>query len=70
MFALLALVGDVGCSIGPGIVGIVSNNNSITSKFNFILINSDFIQVGLKIGILFTVIMFAVLLLLKNKNIH
>ena len=26
MFAMLALAGDIGCSIGPGIVGIVSNN--------------------------------------------
>mgnify|MGYP000216554393 CR=1 FL=1 len=29
MFAVLALAGDVGCSIGPGIVGIISNNKTI-----------------------------------------
>ena len=26
MFALLALAGDIGCSLGPGMVGVVSNS--------------------------------------------
>jgi hypothetical protein len=25
MFSLLALCGDIGCSIGPGMVGVISN---------------------------------------------
>ena len=72
MFALLALAGDVGCSIGPGIVGLVSNNRNISDRFSFMLINSDYIQAGLKIGILFAVIfpviMFIVLILFKNRK--
>ncbi len=72
MFALLALAGDVGCSIGPGIVGLVSNNRNIADRFSFVLVNSDYIQAGLKIGILFAVIfpviMFIVLILFKNRK--
>ncbi|MEI0747318.1 MFS transporter [Brachyspira pulli] len=72
MFAMLALAGDIGCSIGPGIVGIVSNNKNISDKFSAIIVNSDSIQIGLKIGILFAiifpVIMFVVLVLFKNRK--
>ena len=72
MFAMLALAGDVGCSIGPGIVGLVSNNRNITDKFSSIIINSDSIQIGLKTGILFAIIfpmiMFIVLVLFKSKE--
>ena len=72
MFAMLALAGDIGCSIGPGIVGIVSNNKNISDKFSAIIVNSDSIQIGLKIGILFAiifpVIMFVVLFLFKNRK--
>ena len=72
MFAMLALAGDIGCSIGPGIVGIVSNNKNISDKFSAIIVNSDSIQIGLKIGILFAIIfpvlMFVVLVLFKNRK--
>ena len=72
MFAMLALAGDIGCSIGPGIVGIVSNNKNISDKFSAIIVNSDSIQIGLKIGILFAIIfpvlMFLVLFLFKNRK--
>ncbi|MEI0566788.1 MFS transporter [Brachyspira pulli] len=72
MFAMLALAGDIGCSIGPGIVGIVSNNKNISDKFSAIIVNSDSIQIGLKIGILFAIIfpvlMFVVLFLFKNRK--
>ena len=72
MFAMLALAGDIGCSIGPGIVGIVSNSKNISDKFSAIIVNGDSIQIGLKIGILFAiifpVIMFVVLFLFKNRK--
>ncbi|MEI0477164.1 MFS transporter [Brachyspira pulli] len=72
MFAMLALAGDIGCSIGPGIVGIVSNNKNISDKFSAIIVNGDSIQIGLKIGILFAIIfpvlMFLVLFLFKNRK--
>ena len=72
MFAMLALAGDIGCSIGPGIVGIVSNNKNISDKFSAVIVNSDSIQIGLKIGILFAIIfpvlMFVVLFLFKNRK--
>ena len=72
IFALLALAGDVGCSIGPGIVGLVSNNRNIADRFSFVLIDSDYIQAGLKTGILFAVIfpviMFIVLIFFKNRK--
>lgn len=72
MFAMLALAGDIGCSIGPGIVGIVSNSKNISDKFSAIIVNGDSIQIGLKIGILFAIIfpvlMFLVLFLFKNRK--
>ena len=74
MFAILALAGDVGCSIGPGIVGIVSNNKTIINKFSYIITNNDITQIGLKSGIFFAIIfpilMFTILFILRinNKN--
>ena len=72
MFALLALAGDIGCSVGPGIVGIVSNSRNIVNRFYFILINNNSVQAPLKIGILFAVFfpifMLIVLLLFKNRK--
>ena len=72
MFALLALAGDIGCSVGPGIVGIVSNSRNIVNRFYFILINNNSVQAPLKIGILFAVffpiLMLIVLLLFKNRK--
>ena len=72
MFALLALAGDIGCSVGPGIVGIVSNSKNIVNRFYFILINNNSVQAPLKIGILFAVFfpifMLIVLLLFKNRK--
>ena len=75
MFAALALAGDVGCSIGPGIVGIISNNKTIVGKFSYIISNNDITQIGLKAGIFFAIIfpllMFTILFILiisKNKK--
>lgn len=59
MFAILAIGGDIGCTIGPAIVGTVSNgvqklNN--TSQGIFSLISGDVTQQGLKIGLLIIVL--------------
>ena len=77
MFAMLALAGDVGCSLGPAIVGFVSNNESIINKFSFIMINNNSVQLSIKTGIFFAVffpiIMFITLFLFKkieNYNIN
>lgn len=73
MFAILALAGDVGCSIGPGVVGIISNNKTIINKFSYFILNNDITQIGLKVGIFFAIIfpilMFTTLFILRiNKS--
>lgn len=72
MFALLALAGDIGCAIGPGIVGLVSNNKKIINIFNNIISNNDIMQIGLKAGIFFAVIfpiiMFITLIFFRRKE--
>jgi fucose permease len=55
MFAVLALGGDLGCSIGPQIVGIVAD---MTSSLNS----------GLLAAIIFPAIMFSGLISLKSKS--
>jgi len=58
MFALLALAGDVGCSSGPGIVGIVANYLGD-------------LKVGLMVAILFPIILIICIFLLnKSKNAY
>ena len=56
MFALLALSGDVGCSAGPAIVGVVS------SAFQ------DKMQMGILAAIVFPVLLLLGLLLAHRKN--
>ncbi len=59
MFAILAIGGDIGCTIGPAIVGSVSNgvqNLNSTSQGIFSLISGDVTQQGLKIGLLLIVV--------------
>ena len=72
MFALLALAGDIGCAIGPGIVGLVSNNKKIINIFNNIISNNNIMQIGLKAGIFFAVIfpiiMFITLIFFRRKE--
>ena len=56
MFALLALAGDVGCSFGPGIVGVVANYFGELKN-------------GLMVAIIFPVILIiCIYLLKKSKN--
>lgn len=53
MFALFALMGDVGCVIGPDIIGIVSDrikSNGSISSFSFLGGSPE--EIGMKLGIL------------------
>ncbi len=58
LFALLALAGDVGCSLGPGLVGLISN--AVQKAPNFFAVNwfssMDSTEAGLKTGLLFAVV--------------
>ena len=65
MFALLALAGDAGCSLGPFIVGIVSNN--IYNNFNNSIVGSS-LKVGILFAVFFPILMFMVLLFFKNNK--
>ena len=56
MFSVLALSGDLGCSIGPWIMGIVANITNL--------------QTGFLVLAIFPAIMVIVLLFLKNKNVE
>lgn len=76
MFGILALMGDLGCSIGPWLAGFVSD---FTQKSRNILEISAIKglspeQLGLKIGILvaiiFPFIMFIGVSLLKNNDVN
>ncbi len=60
MFALLAMAGDLGGSIGPGIVGRIAQSAG------------DNIRVGMGVGLVFPVILLLMLFLLgraKNRNV-
>ena len=57
LFALLALAGDVGCSIGPGVVGVVSEY-------------SGELKLGLAVAILFPLFLVMTLVKLKNKKLE
>ena len=56
MFALLAMAGDLGGSIGPGIVGHITQSAS------------NNIQVGMGIGLIFPVILLIMLFILHTKK--
>ena len=57
MFALLAMAGDLGGSIGPGIVGRVTQSAG------------DNIRVGMAAGLIFPVVLlFMVFILSRQKN--
>ncbi len=51
MFALLALAGDVGCSVGPGTVGVVSG------WFEALRAESEALKIGLGVAIGFPILM-------------
>ena len=58
MFAMLALAGDLGCSSGPGVVGIVSG------------VCSDNLKAGLFAAILFPVLLLVGMQLLKREKMR
>ena len=68
MFGLLALMGDVGCSVGPALVGAVSDNAAETFRFLMPTLTND--QIGLRIGmlagIIFPLFMLIGVILLKK----
>lgn len=72
MFALLALAGDVGCAIGPGLVGVVSGLYS-SLNLNWLggLLGSGDVA-GLKSGIMlaliFPIAMIVLLLIMRNNS--
>ena len=56
MYALMALAGDVGCSSGPTVVGLIANR-----------FNGD-LKAGLMVAMLFPVVMLLGILTLKKKR--
>ena len=58
MFSLLAMAGDLGGSIGPGIVGRITQNAE------------NNIRIGMRCGLIFPVILLFMLFLLYRKNQH
>lgn len=56
MFALLAMAGDLGGSLGPGIVGTITG------------LANDNIQAGLGVGTVFPIILIIALMLMKKKK--
>lgn len=58
MFALLAFAGDVGCSIGPGVVGVVSG------WFEALRTMSEALKLGLGVAIVFPILMLIGVILL------
>jgi len=65
MFAILAVAGDLGCSFGPGLVGLVSNevqNANVTFMSNWFS-GVSMTEIGLKAG-LFLAVVFPLLMVI------
>lgn len=58
MFALLAMAGDLGGSIGPGIVGSITQNAGGN------------IRIGMRTGLVFPIVLLLMLFLLRIKKIR
>ena len=56
LFALLAMAGDLGGSIGPGIVGQISQAAG------------DNIRAGLRVGLIFPVVLLVILFILESQG--
>ena len=56
MFSLLAMAGDLGGSIGPGIVGRITQNSE------------KYIRIGMGCGLIFPVVLLVMLFLMHRKN--
>ncbi|MDQ0360260.1 MFS transporter [Breznakia pachnodae] len=74
MFAILAFCGDIGCSIGPWSVGMVSDylgNNEIISNFYTIFgIEHAGLRVGLLFGIIFPIAGFVITSRLRKFSVN
>ena len=73
MFALLALAGDAGCSIGPWINGIVNDTASEIESLQFLSVlgftpENAALRLGILVSALFPLIMFLTLILLKKSR--
>ena len=70
MFAILALAGDLGCSSGPGLVGLISNTvqNKKISLFTWMDLTEGGLKTGLLVAVVFPVLMWAGVSLLKKKT--
>ncbi len=76
MFAVLALAGDLGCSLGPGLVGIISSRVQDKGGIGFLsslISGADLTQIGLKTGLLMAIIfpivmILGVAILRNNQN--
>lgn len=62
MFALLAVAGDVGCSVGPGVVGAVSG------WFEALRAESEALKIGIGVAIAFPVLMLLGVILLGKAE--
>ena len=66
MFALLALAGDVGCALGPGVVGRISTavEQGKAAWSQVLFPGQPLAEIGLKTGltvaVIFPLVMFAV----------
>lgn len=73
MFGVMAMFGDIGCSLGPWLVGVVSENIQKTSYAISYTANSGIspeqfgLKAGILMGIVFPIIMVCGLLKLKKK---
>lgn len=56
LFALLAMAGDLGGSIGPGLVGRITQNAG------------DNIQIGMRAGLVFPIVLLIMLFILSMKE--
>lgn len=63
MFALLALCGDVGCSLGPGLVGTVSDRLQTAGTDT-----SAALRGGIAVGLIFPLLLLAGVLLLRGRK--
>ena len=56
MLGLLALMGDLGCSMGPGVVGVISG------------LANDNLKAGLLVAIIFPIVLIAGLMYMRKKH--
>lgn len=74
MFGFLALAGDIGCAVGPGLVGLVSSiaistdNIKIQKVFPGDNITQSALKAGLFTAIIFSIIIVIIAQVLKNKK--